>query len=157
MKKLSLFFYFLLIIFSGPVFSKTFQGMVVNVADGDTITVLHHGTEEKIRLYGVDTPEKKQAYGQQAKQFTADMVAGKIVTVEGINTDRYGRTVGLVFINGKILNKELLQYGCAWLYRKYCTKPFCSDWLTMERNAKENKAGIFADPQAVPPWEWRKK
>lgn len=143
-------------VFVTPVFAQTFQGKVVNVADGDTITVLHDGTEEKVRLYGVDTPEKKQDYGQQAKKFTAGLVAGRVVEVDAIDTDRYGRTVGLVSIDGKILNEELLRNGYAWQYKKYCQKSFCSDWLALEQAASRSQRGLFADPYATPPWEWRK-
>ncbi len=139
-----------------PVFAQTFQGKVVHVADGDTITVIHDGNEEKIRLYGVDTPEKKQDYGQQDKKFTADLVAGRVVEVDAIDTDRYGRTVGLVFIKGKNLNEELLRNGYAWQYKQYCKKSFCSDWLALERAASRSQRGLFADPYATPPWEWRK-
>ena len=91
------------------------QGKVVGVSDGDTITVMHDGKGEKIRLYGIDTPENKQAFGKKAKQFTSDMVAGKVVEVKPVTTDRYGRTVGLVYINGKCLSEELVMAGYAWV------------------------------------------
>lgn len=69
---------------------------VVGVTDGDTIKVLHNHKQEKIRLYGVDTPEKKQAYGKAAKKFTSSLVSGKTVDVDTVKTDKYGRSVALV-------------------------------------------------------------
>jgi endonuclease YncB( thermonuclease family) len=83
-------------------------------------------------------------------------VAGRVVEVDAIDTDRYGRTVGLVSINGKILNEELLRNGYAWQYKQYCKKSFCSDWLALEQAASRSQIGLFADPYATPPWEWRK-
>jgi micrococcal nuclease len=76
------------------------QGKVIGVSDGDTITVMHNGKGEKIRLYGVDCPEKAQDFGQKAKQFSSDMVFGKTVDVESVVADKYGRTVGIVRIEG---------------------------------------------------------
>jgi endonuclease YncB( thermonuclease family) len=95
--------------------SKAWTGKVVGVSDGDTIKVLRAGQQVKIRLYGVDTPEKKQAFGQAAKRFTAGMVAGKVVGVDPVDVDRYGRAVGLVVVNGVSLNAELVRGGYAWV------------------------------------------
>ena len=84
------------------------QGKVVEVVDGDTIDVIHNGIKERIRLFGVDTPEKRQDFGKKASLFTSDMVSGKTVEVTPVTTDRYGRTVGLIYVNGKCLNEELV-------------------------------------------------
>ena len=88
---------------------KTFSGKVVKVSDGDTIQVMHEGKAEKIRLAGIDCPEKKQPFGQAAKKFTSTLVVQKIVTVQVETMDRYGRTVGEVILpDGRNLNKELV-------------------------------------------------
>lgn len=131
-------------------------GQVVAVTDGDTIKVLQDGHETKIRLYGVDTPEKKQAFGQKAKDFTASLVAGKMVDVEPVAQDRYGRTVGLVTMAGRSLNEELVKNGFAWVYRQYCRRGECSSWMKEESQAKATKIGLWVDPAPVPPWEWRR-
>ena len=92
---------FLNVIFLVPFIShaqSSIQGKVVGVADGDTITVLQNSKQYKIRLYGIDTPEKKQDFGQKAKQFTSSMVFKQHVKVVVYDTDRYGRTVGVVYI-----------------------------------------------------------
>ena len=89
----------LLISFLFTSYSYAFQGNVIHISDGDTITVMHDGNKEKIRLYGIDTPESKQAFGNEAKNFTYAMVYRKSVNVEPVTTDRYGRTVGIVNVN----------------------------------------------------------
>jgi len=92
-----------------------FTGHVVTVLDGDTIDVLHNSQPERIRLNGIDTPEKGQDYGRRAKQFTEDLVDEKEVRVESLGTDEYGRTIGNVRLpDGLILNKELVKAGLAW-------------------------------------------
>ncbi len=92
-----------------------FTGHVVGVSDGDTITVLHKGKGERIRLHGIDCPEKRQAFGNRAKQFTSNLVFAKTVTVQGVDRDRYGRTVGVVLLpDGRSLNHELVRAGLAW-------------------------------------------
>lgn len=131
------------------------QGKVVGVMDGDTIEVMHQGQGERIRLYGVDTPEKRQDFGQRAKQFTSSKVFGKVVDINPNDTDRYGRTVGLVTVDGKYLNEELVAAGMAWVYRSYCKQAFCSRWLQLESRAKNNKIGLWSHPNPIPPWEFR--
>ncbi len=105
-----------------------FTGRVVGVSDGDTITVLHNGKGERIRLHGIDCPEKRQAFGKRAKQLTSNLVFGKTVTVQFVDRDRYGRTVGVVLLpDGRSLNHELVRAGLAWMYRRYTTDQSLSD------------------------------
>src|SRR5438093_3332344 len=87
-----------LILFSPTFAFADFSGRVVGVTDGDTITVMHKGKAEKIRLYGIDCPEKGQAYGTKAKQFTSEKIFGKTVTVQVRGFDKYGRTIGHVLL-----------------------------------------------------------
>jgi endonuclease YncB( thermonuclease family) len=134
---------------------RFWSGMVVGISDGDTITVLHGGKGEKIRLYGIDTPEKGQAFGKKAKQFTSKTVYGKTVKVETKDTDRYGRTVALIFTDGQSLNEALVKNGFAWVYRKYCIEAFCEDWLNLEIVARYGKIGLWSEPNPIPPWEFR--
>ena len=138
-----------------PSLCLGWSGKVVKVADGDTITVLHDGEQERIRLYGVDAPEKDQAFGQESKEFTASLVAGREVEVQRKDTDRYGRTVALVTVNGRSLNDSLVQEGYAWVYRQYCKESFCSTWLHEENAARSTKKGMWNDPHIIPPWEFR--
>ena len=134
--------------------SVQFKGKVVGITDGDTIEVMHLGKAEKIRLAGIDCPEKKQAFGTRAKQFTSDMVFGKVVNVNVETVDRYGRTIGEVFLtNGKNLNRELVKAGFAWWYQKYSNDETLGK---LEEEARRTKRGLWVDPHPIPPWEFRK-
>lgn len=136
-----------------PSLLYAFEGKVVSISDGDTIKVLKDGKQVRIRLAAIDCPEKGQPYGQKAKQFTSAMVAGKIVKVWETDIDRYGRIVGFVFIGDKNLNKELLSAGLAWHYKKYSRDPALAK---LEFEARSAKRGLWAEPDPVAPWEWRR-
>ena len=149
--------------FTFPLSSKkakekknAWQGLVVGISDGDTITVLHEGKGEIIRLYGIDSPEKDQAFSKRAKQYISSMVYGKTVEVEPKDTDQYGRTVALIYIDGKSLNEALIQNGFAWVYQIYCEEAFCEDWLNLEVVARYEKIGLWSESKPIPPWEYRK-
>ena len=131
------------------------QGKVVGVTEGDTITVIHNSRRKEIRLYGVDTPEKRQDFGTKAKQFTANMVFGEVAEVTPVTMDRYGRTVSIVYLDGKCLNEELILSGYAWVYKRYCGKAICVKWIDIEQKAKAHKIGLWAKPGPVPPWQFR--
>ncbi len=84
---------------------------VVGVTDGDTVKVLTKKKKvEKVRLAEIDTPEKKQPWGKKAKQALSDMVFKKIVRIERLNKDRYGRTIGRLYIDGKSINRAMPGY-----------------------------------------------
>lgn len=128
-----------------------FSGRVVGVADGDTITVLHNGFGERFRLTGIDCPEKRQPFGNRAKQFTSSLVFGKTVTVRGTGRDRYGRTLGVVFLpDGRNLNQELVKAGLAWWYRQYSKDETLAQ---LEQEARTARRGLWVDPNPIPPWE----
>jgi endonuclease YncB( thermonuclease family) len=143
-----------ILFFISPSYAWT--GKVVGVTDGDTIKVLREGKQVKVLLYGIDTPEKGQSFGNKAKKFTAKFAANKMVKVEPMDTDRYGLIVALVTVYGKSLNKALIRSGYAWVYRKYCKESFCYEWEKIEYFAKRAKAGLWIEPDPVPPWKWRK-
>lgn len=131
-----------------------FAGKVVGVHDGDTISVLHGRKTERIRLNGIDCPEKRQPFGKVAKQYTSALVFGKDVTVTSQGRDRYGRTIGEVTLpDGPSLNRELVKAGLAWWYRKYSKDSSLGD---LEAEARLARRGLWADPHPIPPWEWRK-
>ncbi|MHC1724734.1 MAG: thermonuclease family protein [Syntrophobacteraceae bacterium] len=138
-----------------PSLAFPWQGQVVAVLDGDILTILHEGQEEKVRLFGVDSPEIQQAFGKDAKQFLSDMVFGRIVEIEPKNTDSYGRTVGLVHVDGKVVNEELVRAGLAWVYTKYCKDSFCSEWKNMQESAAKRQIGLWSALDAMPPWDFR--
>lgn len=135
--RVGLFQLLILLLFLPTVsFSETITGRVIRVADGDTITIFTPSQEQiKIRLSAVDTPEGGQAYGKKAKKFTSSMVYKRNVEVKKETTDRYGRIVGLVFVDGVNLSEKIITNGYGWVYRKYCKWDFCEDWLDLEKHA----------------------
>jgi len=126
---------------------------VVGVSDGDTITVLKDKMQIKVRLYGVDAPEKSQAFGSRARQFTSDLVFGKTVEVKPTDTDRYGRTVAWVFVDGRNLNEEIVRAGLAWHYKRYSRD---ENLARAEMATRAGNFGLWSDPHAIPPWEFRR-
>ena len=142
------------LVFCRPAGADSYSGKVVRVADGDTITVLRDGKPQKIRLQGIDTPEKAQAYGQKAKKFTLALVAGKVVRVKVVTIDRYGRTVGVVHVGSKCLNEALLRAGLAWHYKQYSKS---KRYAALEKEARRKKRGLWADKNPTPPWDWRRQ
>lgn len=132
-----------------------FSGQVVGVLDGDTIEVLHNTRAERIRLNGIDCPEKGQAYGQRAKQAASELIFGKQVTLQTFGKDKYGRTIADVLLpDSTNVNHELVKDGWCWWYRKYA--PGNSELEKFEKEAREAKKGLWADPHPVPPWVYRK-
>ena len=131
-------------------------GTVVSVIDGDTIKVINEDGLNTVRLYGIDCPEKKQAYGIAAKDFTDKFVLGKMVDVSTVDIDKYGRTVGIVMLGTQCLQEQLLLSGYAWVYSNYCKKNFCKSWKSLQSISEGNKIGLWIDPVPVQPWEWRR-
>jgi len=136
-----------------------FTGNVVGIADGDTITVLGADKmQHKIRLTGIDAPEKKQPFGNRSKQNLSDMVFNKTVTVETDKRDRYGRELGKVLAGNKDVNLEQVRAGMAWHYKAYERTQTATDrqaYTAAENLAKATKRGLWADSEPIPPWEWR--
>jgi endonuclease YncB( thermonuclease family) len=127
---------------------------VVSVHDGDTLRGLDDAkTQHKIRLHGIDAPETDQPFGQASKQALSSKVFGKDVVVVVKDTDRYGRRVGHIFVDGRDVNHEMLQDGMAWHYTKYDNG---SAFRQAEQSARAAKRGLWASKDAVAPWDWRK-
>jgi micrococcal nuclease len=140
--------------------AQTFTGRVVGVADGDTVTVLveHAGGRKeqvKVRLHGIDAPEAKQAFGSRSKESLSDLVAGKTVTVQQTDKDRYGRVVAVLLVAGKNVNIEQVRLGMAWWYRQYAKTD--KQLEQAEAEARRAKRGLWVDPSPVPPWEFRRQ
>lgn len=150
----------ILLLAHGFAIAETIQGKVVKVADGDTITVLDQAeTQHKIRLSGIDAPEKGMSFGQKSKQHLSDLVAGRVVTVETTKIDRYKRNVGKVLVDGQDANLAQVEAGFAWHYKAYQWEQSPADRMTYslaEERAREAKKGLWLDREPVPPWDWRK-
>ena len=131
-----------------------FTGKVVRILDGDTLEAMHDGAPVRVRLEGIDCPEKAQPFGTKARQFAADLAFSQLVTVKDHGKDRYGRTLGEVVLpDGRSLNRELIRAGFAWWYRRYSKDKTLE---ALEAAARAAKRGLWADPHAVPPWDWRR-
>lgn len=139
--------------------ADTLSGYVVGIADGDTVTVLDANHQQhKIRLAGIDAPEKAQPFGERSKQNLAAMVFNKNVIVEWDKQDRYGRTVGKILINGKDANLEQVKTGMAWWYEKYRKEQSQTDqhrYEEAEQQARAQRIGLWKDANPTPPWDWR--
>ena len=140
----------LLIMLHASLFA--FPAKVVKISDGDTITVLSDKEQTKVRLYGIDAPEKKQDYGQRSKQSLASLIAGQVVEVEQKGKDRYKRTLGIIRHKGQDINAQMVLNGYAWAYVKYSRI-----YVDQEKTARENKRGLWQSSNPTPPWEWRKR
>ncbi len=143
----------ILLLFTTSLFSLSITGKVVSVQDGDTIEILSNKQTYRIRLNGIDCPEKKQDFGNRAKQYTSDHCFGKTITARIIDKDRYGRYVADVFLtDGKVLNEELVQSGLAWHYKQYSKSRLLA---SLENEARANKRSIWSQNNPIPPWEYR--
>ena len=152
-KKIFLFF---LLLLSLSLFSAEIRGRVVAVSDGDTITVLDEMDKGnfKIRLDKIDAPEKKQAFGNRAKQFLSALIFGKQVAVRFKAVDRYGRILGTVFCDGVEINLVMVQNGYAWHYSHYDKT---SAYIHTEKQARAYRKGLWTDPKPINPHDFRKK
>ncbi len=144
----------LLLALATPASAEFFEGRVVGVVDGDTIDVLVGRETRRVRLFGIDTPERGQPWADRAKRALAQRVFGKEVRVNDVDTDRYGRTVGEVYADNVCVGCELVREGNAWVYRKYTDDPVL---YQLEAEARAARRGLWGLPEAqqTPPWEWR--
>ena len=140
--------------------SWTVEGRVVSVSDGDTFTMLDRGkAQHKIRLSGIDAPEKGQAFGDRAKESLSRLVFDKAVEAHCHKKDRYRREVCRVMRGSVDVNLEQLRAGMAWWYREYAKEQSPQDredYVAAEDDARTRRVGLWKDAKPVPPWEWRR-
>ncbi|WP_245538818.1 thermonuclease family protein [Thiobacillus denitrificans] len=140
--------------------AETLVGEVVGLADGDTVTVLDaQRVQHKIRLAGIDAPEKGMPWGQKSKEALSDRVYRRTVTVEWQKHDRYGRLVGKIMVDGRDANLAQVADGMAWHYKDYQNEQTLEDRLRYaqaELDARNARRGLWAEPEPVAPWTWRK-
>ena len=136
------------------ILAQPFTGLVVRVSDGDTLTVMHSGRGEKVRLYGIDAPEKGQDFGVRAKVFLSNEIFGKTVSVNPREKDKYGRTIGEVtFQSGEKVSQKIIKNGFAWWLKKYASKDKILERL--ESEAREQRLGLWSKENPIPPWDFR--
>lgn len=136
-----------------PAFANEVVGKVVGITDGDTLWLLVENEQIKVRLAEIDAPEKKQPFGERSRQSLAELCFGKQARILEHGHDRYGRTLGTVFVAGVDVNTEQVRRGMAWVYLRYSHSP---ELATVEKEARAGKRGLWTDTAPVPPWEWRK-
>ncbi len=154
---ITLFFFAFL---SLAAFAESLTGKVVKITDGDTFYVLDANYEQhKIRLAGIDAPERKQAYGLASRKHLLSIVAGKQVTVQYQKRDRYGRIVGKIWVDGVDACLEQVKAGLAWHYKKYQHEQSLEDrqlYADAENQARNERLGLWRENNPIPPWEHRR-
>ncbi len=141
------------ILLAGACFCYEITGKVITVKDGDTIEILKAKMPVTIRLDGIDCPEKRQDFGQKAKEFTSSLCFGKTVKAIISDKDKYDRLIAKVILpDGKVLNEEILKAGYAWHFKRYNSEKRLAD---MEATARTKRIGLWAGKDPVPPWDFR--
>ena len=134
-------------------------GLVVGVTDGDTITLLDDDKRQhKIRLDGIDAPEKGQAFGDRSKQSLSELAYGRDARADCQKTDKYRREVCKVYVDGEDVGLDQIQRGMAWHFKRYESEQRPEDrraYADAEVEARKAKRGLWRDPQPVPPWDFR--
>lgn len=131
------------------------RGKVVKITDGDTLTVLDADkVQHKIRLEGIDAPEKGQAFGTKSRESLGEKVTEKEVLIVWEKKDRYGRILGDVYRDGRHINQEMVEEGMAWHFKQYSKAKELAD---AEIAARKAERGLWKDPEPIPPWEFRKQ
>lgn len=150
-----------LLLLAGALNAATLQGKVIGVADGDTVTLLDaQKNQHKIRLQGIDAPEKAQAFGNKSKQSLHEMVHGKEVFVDVQKKDKYGRSVGKILVNQTDVCLEQIKRGMAWHYKQYANEQSPEDrdvYAQAESTARAQSLGLWKDKSPTPPWAFRKQ
>ncbi|GFO63642.1 thermonuclease family protein [Geomonas paludis] len=149
---------------------RVLEGVVSKVSDGDTVQVQDTlGTKVKVRLYGIDAPETEkrnrktgrvskpgQPFGEEAFQALKGKIGGQRVTVEVRDIDRYRRAVSLVRLGKRDINQEMVREGFAWAYRQYLDRPYASEYIQAEEEARRERRGLWRLGNPQPPWEFRR-
>jgi micrococcal nuclease len=136
---------------------ESFYGTVQKVIDGDSLLISSGTRRIEVRLYGLDAPEYRQPFCEEAKNYVGMWGGGQEVKILPEYADSYGRTVAVIVKGEKVLNNDIIQAGLAWVYPRYCQKTECEAWLSAEKTARNQKKGLWADSKAVAPWKWKRQ
>lgn len=146
----------LVLLFLLPILlsAQTLKGKIIRISDGDTAILLESdNTQHKIRLHGIDAPEKGQPYGNKSKEYLSELIADKTVTVDVKGKDQYKRVLGVIYLGEMNINAEMIRSGYAWNY-KYSKDKY---YIKLQEKAKAEKKGLWKDKNAIDPWQWRKE
>lgn len=131
------------------------KGTVVKVIDGDTFDLMIESKTIRVRMFGIDSPERGQAFNVKAKEFAAGLIAGKDINVVVRNKDRYGRFVCDAYLaDGTHVNAEIVKAGFAWHFTRYSDD---EELAELQEEARTSKRGLWQDSNPVPPWEFRRR
>ena len=146
--------FLILLVSCEPTDENTIKGKVIKVADGDTITIVtEDGQKVRVRLEGIDAPEKGQDFGNKSKQFLNDLCYNKIVKVIDKGQDKYGRMLGVVYLDDLNLNEEMVRNGLSWYYDYFVED---SRLDSLQQQARKDKLNIWSMKKPVHPHEFRK-
>lgn len=149
----------LLILLTPLAQAETLLGRVIAIADGDTLTILDAANQShKIRLAGIDSPEKKQAFGLRAKTNLSSLAFGKSASADCRKRDRYQRQICVVRVAGQDVGLAQIRTGLAWWYRQYAREQTALERMAYEQaemDARARRLGLWADKEPLPPWDWR--
>ncbi len=150
----------LILLFSIAAHADEFTGRVVDVASGDSITIVDtSGVEYKVRLSGIDAPEKQQPFGAESRKSLADLVYGKEVTIHWIKRDYHKRVVGKVMLKKLDVNLEQVKRGMAWVFKHFLDDPYSQDqvdYVDAQEDAESRRLGLWSQREPIPPWEFRR-
>jgi micrococcal nuclease len=133
-----------------------FNAKVIRVIDGDTIEIQQETKIQRVRIWGIDTPERDQSYARPAHQFTRSLLAGREVKVLPKYFDCYGRLVAIIIVDEKNISEELVRSGLAWVHIYYCNELICDNWKSLQERAMFEHRGLWNDRHPVAPWQWKK-
>lgn len=148
-----------LLVTSTQLPAETLTGRIIGVTDGDTVTLLdakHH--PQKVRLAGIDAPEKRQAFGEKSKTHLSALAYNRQAKADCRKIDRYRRRVCVIYVNGRDVGREQIKAGMAWWYQQYARdqkKQERIDYKHAEFLAKRHRYGLWSGKNPTPPWEWR--
>jgi micrococcal nuclease len=134
-----------------------FNAKVIRIIDGDTLEIQRERRVQRVRIWGIDTPERDQPYASQAQQFTRSLLVGRETVIQPMDFDVYGRLVALITVDEKNISEELVGSGLAWVHIYFCNEPICTAWQSLQQRAKSRRIGLWSDPHPIAPWQWKKK
>lgn len=147
----------ILLVFCFFLSAYAFEAKVVKVYDGDTATVISEdGRKLKIRLFGIDAPERDQDFGKKSGATLSRMINRKEVEIDVVAEDKYGRLVGIIYLGKRNINEEMVKKGLAWVYRRYCNRSECERFIALEDEARVKRKGLWDQSDPVAPWDYRR-
>jgi micrococcal nuclease len=134
----------------------SYYAKVIRILDGDTIEIIHRERIQRVRIWGIDTPEWDQPFAAQATKFTRNLLEKREVQVLPREYDDYGRLVATIKVGGKNIGEELIRSGLAWVHDYYCTEQICDLWKGLQTRAISERRGLWNDQNPIAPWKWKR-